>query len=202
MASPLNGAERDAFVVPPLTGRHVQLRPVTQADYHWLRIAELAEDVAPRWRHRGATPGPEAWAGTLWAAVLAQFIVVPVGEPAQALGMVSLHDVDLRNRTGHFSASTFLPATPSPAFLMGAALFVDYIFSYWNLRKLYLEVVEFNLPQFASEVGRTVEIEARLRDFVYFNGRYWDKLILAITRERWMEQGHPVALLESKSSDG
>ena len=61
------------------------------------------------------------------------------------------------------------------------ALFVRYLFRLWPLRKLYLELPEFNLPQFASavRVGLLKE-EGRLRGDRYFDGAYWDQLVLAV----------------------
>jgi hypothetical protein len=52
-----------------------------------------------------------------------------------------------------------------------------------------MEVTEFNYSQFASGQGRLFDIEGRLRNHVFFAGRHWDQLILAIDREKWSIAG-------------
>jgi hypothetical protein len=70
----------------------------------------------------------------------------------------------------------------------GVALFLDYVFTCWNFEKLYLEVTEYNLAQFRSGMGRFFDVEARLRGHVWYAGRRWDQLTLALYRERWQRQ--------------
>jgi hypothetical protein len=71
--------------------------------------------------------------------------------------------------------------------IIGFALFLNYVFSCFDFRKLYMELPEFNYDQFASGEGRYFELEARLRDHSFFGGRYWDELVLAIYQDKWQE---------------
>jgi len=63
-----------------------------------------------------------------------------------------------------------------------ARIFLDYLFDVWPFHKLYLELPEFNLPQFASAAGRGLHVEARMRNHHYHQGRRWDQIILAAYR--------------------
>ena len=177
--------------VPSLTGRTVFLRPVNPDDYRFLHAVETSDQLGPRWRFRGATPSPEQWAQVNWSSSLAQFMVI--GRQTDApIGVLAVHQPDFQDAYAKISAARFEPAKPSPAMMLGLAIFVDYVFECWSFRKLYMEVPEYNFQQLASGVGRFFETEGRLRDHYYFAGQYWDQVILAIYRERWREQAEPV----------
>ena len=66
-------------------------------------------------------------------------------------------------------------------------LFVNYLFTNWNFRKIYVEAPSFVLEYYKSALGRVFVEEGRLREHEYFGGRYWDKLICAIWRHDWDE---------------
>jgi len=69
---------------------------------------------------------------------------------------------------------------------LGMALFLQYVFTCWNFRKLYAEFPEFNLPLFESALRRGYcQLEGRLREHVYFGRRYWDLLTVAVYRDVW-----------------
>jgi hypothetical protein len=56
--------------------------------------------------------------------------------------------------------------------LEGAALFIDYLFANWDFRKLYAEVVDFNLTQFASITDLPAfAVEGRLTEHEYYGER-------------------------------
>ncbi len=72
--------------------------------------------------------------------------------------------------------------------MFGAALFLEYVFRGWSFRKLYFELPEFNLAQFSRGVNRLFVEEGRLREHLYYDGRFWDKVILALYRTTWEAQ--------------
>jgi len=182
------GPGREKFVAPSLRSRHVYLRPLTAQDYPHLQGAEMGTELMFRWRLRGATPSPEQWVQMVWHQVLAQFMVV--GQVRnKPLGLVSVYRANFQDGYAYLSAARLEPRKPSPLMTLGVSLFVDYVFACWDFRKLYMEVPEFNLPQFASGLGRYFELEGRLRDHFYFDGRYWDQLTLAIYREVLQREG-------------
>ena len=134
---------------PPVqrtAGRWVTLRPVRPADYDLIRAAELSDDLGVRWRHAGSTPSPEAFAHSLWAGVLAQFLVVGSADQ-RMLGLVSAYDPDLRSGTCSVGFARFVAGgEASPGLVEGVLLLADHLFSHWPFRKLYGETTEFNLP--------------------------------------------------------
>jgi hypothetical protein len=173
------------FPVPQLHGRYVFLRQVHAEDYRLLRAVELTGEPAVRWRFRGSSPSPETWAHTLWNGILAQFIVVRVGDEPAPLGMVFAYRPSFQDGHVWLAAHTFGPQRPSPLMMFGTALFIEHVFTCWNFHKLYLEVAAYNLPQFESGTGRLFEVEGRLRDHFWYGGRRWDQVFLAMYRETW-----------------
>jgi RimJ/RimL family protein N-acetyltransferase len=169
-----------------LVGRHVGLQAVRPQDYDLLRSVELGEDLAPLWRHQGSTPSPERWVEGLWNGVLAQFIAVGLARN-EPIGLVSAYNVDFRHRYGFLGAAKFDMKRRSPLFLEGVALFIDYAFTCWDLRKLYLEASALSLAEFGSGINFMFEEEGRLRAHRYFGGKYWDQYLLALYRETWEE---------------
>jgi acyl carrier protein len=67
--------------------------------------------------------------------------------------------------------------------ILGISLFLRYVFTYWEFEKLYMEVPEYNFPQFASGLGRFFEIEGRLRGHLKMGERSFDQLIVALYRD-------------------
>jgi hypothetical protein len=182
-ASGFDGEDR--FMTAPLRGRHVYLRQVGPEDYRLLRTAELSSDLGIRWRHRGASLSPEQWAQRLWHSVLAQHLVIGNDDP-NPIGLVSAYQANFQDGYAYLAAER-LQQRVSPLMVFGVALFVQYVFTCWDFHKLYLEVAEYNAGQFRS--GRLFETEARLREHLWYRGRRWDQLILALYREAWMEEG-------------
>jgi acyl carrier protein len=169
------------FVTPRIRGRHVYLKPIDPSDYPLLQMLETVGDPAPRWRHRGVTPSPDQWAQVLWAGVLVQFMVVGV-QSNKPIGRVLIYQPNFQDGHAYFAAMRFDTRDRSPLMVLGVSLFLEYVFGYWPFDKLYMEVPEYNLDQFASGLGRFFQIEGRLRGHFRMGGRTWDQLILAMYR--------------------
>lgn len=173
---------RDAepLVSPPIRRRGaVEMRPVGPSQMAFLYQLAVDERTAFRWRFRLETPTEETFARTLWPGVLVQFCVhlVTTGEP---IGLVTCYGADMAN--GHANVGgIFAPNIHGTGLAISAVhLFIEYIFKGWAFRKLYFEVPEFNYLQFASGEGKLFQLEGRLREHDYYDGRYWDRLFLAV----------------------
>jgi hypothetical protein len=183
------------YSAPSLQGRHVYLRAIMPEDYRFLRQMETSSPIAHRWRLRGAVPSPEAWAQGLAQGTLAQFMVLARKDHRPA-GMISFYNPSFQDGYAWLAAARFDGPEPSPLLMLGLGLAVDYAFTCWNFRKLYMEVPEYNYSQFASSAERWCEVEGRWRDHWYFDGQLWDMLTLAIYREKWATRGPTLANAE------
>lgn len=78
---------------------------------------------------------------------------------------------------------------------------LDYLFRYFDLRKVYTEVSEFNLDSMKFiEAGGFVE-EGRFREHVWFDGKYWDSILFAVYQEVWAERRDQVRFLLDVGED-
>ncbi len=167
----------------------MQLRAITSEDYHFLRLVETTGPIGTRWRFRGTVPSPEAWAQSNMGPTLVQFIVTGKSD-RKPIGLVSSYQANFQDGHAYLAAAKFEPEDRSPMMIVGVVLFINYIFSCWNFRKLYMEVPAYNLDQFGSSVGKLAKIEATLSDHLFSAGRYWDQHILAIDRNVWQEKSN------------
>ncbi|MCA9773185.1 MAG: GNAT family N-acetyltransferase [Myxococcales bacterium] len=168
----------------PQTGRHVRLRAVVPPDYQFLYELAMSEELGWRWRSRGTSMSPEGFAQAMWQDSLAQFMIVHP-ESGEPFGLVTAYGANFKHGWTYY-AQVMRPDLMGTAIGMeAAALFVNYLFTNWNLRKIYIEAVEFNFDQFRSGLGKYFDQEGCRRAHEFYQGRYWDSYTLAIHRERW-----------------
>ncbi len=186
----IRGAEDDRSVGPPPRGsyrsQNTTLRPLEPGDIDVLYRATLRPQSAHRWRFRGRTPSPQEFEHVLFGNdVLAQFIVVDVAGD-KPVGLVVGYDPDMS--AGHCAVAIQRAwEDPRSAGLMfeGVLVLVQYLFDHFTLRKLYLDVPEYNLSLFGSSPGPLLVEEGRLAEHYYFGDRYWDRITFAIYRSTW-----------------
>jgi hypothetical protein len=174
---------RRRFVPAATSSRYVYLKPVSPEDYGFLRRMDLREGLGARWRFRGGTPGMEQWVQGN-QGVLAHFLVMRARDHAP-LGVTAVYQHNFQDQHAYLASASFQPENRSPLLLMGVALFIEYVFTCWPFRKLYLELPEFNVVQVGRGLGRLFVEEGRLREHMYYDGQFWDKLILALYRSTW-----------------
>jgi len=167
-----------------MSSHRVRLRPIGEQDRRFLYELMTSPESGGRVRFGGATPSPEKVAATLWDSVLAQFIVERRGSGKPA-GLVAVTSPDFRNGFAYVSALG-LPEVQGTGLIAEAAfLAFNYAFTTWPLRKIYMEASADSFRAFAAGLDELFREEGRLRDHVYWNGRYADMVILAVYRETW-----------------
>jgi RimJ/RimL family protein N-acetyltransferase len=130
----------------------------------------------------------------LWRDVLSLMIVESL-ETQRPLGSVAIYNADFRNGHAKLAASLSPFGSSSRAFLEGLEIFIRYMFGAFPFRKLYGEVLEANLEQFANG---PFSIEGRLKEHTYCEGRYQDLIHIALYREEWDGQVHRESALASR----
>jgi RimJ/RimL family protein N-acetyltransferase len=171
---------------PPLSTRHIRLRAIEGADYAWLHAVSCNDELALAWRFRGATPSPDNFVRGLWDGVLAQFLVVGQRAPHRPIGHVAAYNPDLQSGTVYFAVTAFPPYLGTGLALEGGLVFLNYLFSTWRLRKVYVETTEEALTQYKS-AQRFLREEGRLIEHEYLKGHYVDRLTLALYRADFRE---------------
>lgn len=127
---------------------------------------------------------PEDFHRKMWLGVLHQVIAVDLANN-ERLGILACFGADFRNGHAHI-AFVFVDAAPADGRSVDAVeQFLDYLFATFPFRKLYGEVLEFNLSQLSSAVGPIAAVEGRKRAHEWHDGRHWDQILLAVYREQW-----------------
>lgn len=164
------------------TGRFVQLVPlVVPAHLEFLYNLAVDENTGFHWRLAGTVPSVEVFRDSLWKGVFCQFVVAQ-RRSHQPVGHVVGYGVDHANGFAYV-AGAVTPAVQATGLGVEAFdLFGAYLFRVFNLRKLYFEIPEYNLAMVANNLGGLLRQEGRLVDHTYYDGRYWDRVILAVHR--------------------
>ena len=164
-----------------LSGRWFSLVPIAPKHHGPLYEMALREENSFRWRYRGAIPPFPAFEQSLYAGVMCQFVVCPNDRPDAVAGLVVAYNASPQD--GHCYVSALSHAQTSPGVIEAVLLFLRYLFRHWPLRKIYMEALEFNLPQYRSaiEMGFLQE-EGHLRSHHFFDDRYWDMFLYSIGR--------------------
>lgn len=81
--------------------------------------------------------------------------------------------------------------------------FLHVLFQFYNIRKIYTEVYEFNDDSLKAHLGAGFEEEARLKEYRYYDGRFWDFITFSIDRAHFYEKNRGfLARLEKMVSVG
>jgi RimJ/RimL family protein N-acetyltransferase len=168
----------------PLVGRRVRLVPIEAKYRRFLYELTIDERIAFRWRYGGDIPDLETFERDLWKGVLCQFVVLLNSQdPA---GIVVADHPDL-NWGFAYIGGAFMPELHRRSVAIEAQqLFISYLFRNWPFRKLYMEVPEYNMSQYKSGIGGIAKEEARLREYTYLGGRFWDRSIVALYRSDFL----------------
>lgn len=166
------------------SGNWTGLRIVEPSDYEAIRMVESHPDYIARYRNRATTPAPESFGATLWAGVLAQFVVVELSSN-EAVGVVAAYDANFRSR--HFSVAGFVhPAVRGAGWAAeGLVLLIDYAFKQFDFRKCYARVLEVNAASMSSVLDRVFTLEGKLRGDEYCDGDWMDTRIYGVMRQEW-----------------
>lgn len=182
---------RPTVATPPLAGRRVRLRTLSERDRGFLYELMSSPEAGGRVRFGGATPSPEKVLASLWDSVLAQF-VVERADSGRPLGLVAVTSPDFRNGFAYVSALGTPESQGSGLIAEAAFLAFNYAFCTWPLRKLYMEATDDSFQAFGSGAGELFEEEGRLREHVFWNGRWVDVVISAVYRQTWERLAAPL----------
>jgi len=215
---PTEAAEGDGTTSPsPVTGafkgismesERFILRAITPEQQDWCTSILAAGSRSYSLRFHSVTLGPNDIALQLWGGVLCHFAVwdkrtnVPIA-------LVCAYDVAGALMTGFVHAVIDTDAMRTGECKEALLLFIQFMFSSWPLRKLYIRYVvvapELDVWKEALEVEGTTQWESVGVQQRHVNdaGVYFDQEIFELTRERWDSIKHDLSdQLVVASSEG
>lgn len=173
----------------PRRTRRMELRPIVpQLDYGPIYHAANSPASSYRWPGRGQTIAPDAVGDAISMGSHCQLIVTRIGEPTP-VGLLTMSHYSPIDGHAEISVLGLRDQHPGQGHLLevfeGVAMFVSYIIGTFGLRKVVASIPGWNWKQFESGDGVYFEVEGRLRDHDLYDGRTWDRHLIAIHRDRW-----------------
>lgn len=100
------------------------------------------------------------------------------------IGQIDLHRIDWKNRCSVLGIVIGKKENLGQGYGREAIMLLqDYVFNNLNLRRLELEVLEFNERAYRCYLKCGFQEEGRLRKKQFRNGRYWDVICMGILKE-------------------
>lgn len=171
-------------------GRNVDLRSVSKEDF--LTLYDWREDLLAfgmSIEHSGPTASYEHFAASMNETLRETIVLLAVRpDDDEPIGLVQAYSVN------HLQGWCLVLVYICPEFRgkwagrEAGLIFFDYLFRVFSMRKLHVEVAEYN--EGLGEVGYLNIVftqEGLFREHKFRDGRYWDVRFLTLRRERWNE---------------
>ena len=170
-----------------IPGKHVRLRAVEERDlpllHAWANDEALWANLGG-WRFPSGFEATKAWFASLRTDPLNHRFVIETRADGAVIGTANLVDIDWKNR--HALHGMML----GPADLRGRGFGRDtvmavmrYAFDELGLERLDGDIIEYNEASYRLYVGKCGwREEGRQRRWHYRQGRFWDRIIVGVTR--------------------
>ena len=168
-------------------GRWIDLTPYGQAHSTFAYHLMLENPDLFRWKFSSQIPNPTTFAETAFKGVLCALVVNRRGS-SQPLGLVVVHSAHLSSGFASVSMALKISETLPAVSIDTFDTALNYIFTTWNFRKIYIHISEYAATQILDfkSIGLPAQ-EGRLRNHVYYDHRWHDLLILSAYRGESVE---------------
>lgn len=184
------GEERDAAEPALLdhdsyVARSVYMRPMMPSDHEALYFSALEPTNAHRWRFRGRTVSFPEFSQSLGVGSLAEFVFAATDSNA-LVAYCSAYNYDPVARHATFAVQRVAHDERFDTVVIeSTALFLNYLFNTFNVRKVFAEIPAYNFAVFGL-VRDVFQMEGRKADYHWHAGQYWDEVAISTSREAWL----------------
>ncbi len=170
----------------------VGFRPIDAGDLEILR--ELHNDMTT-FLERGtigmvsSEQQVEWWRNLSKNKTDARFTIVEVTSGA-VIGMLRMQNIDTVNAHCEIGLDILSAYRGKGYGTASYQMILEYLFHHYNMHMVYLRVAEFN-ERARKLYGRVGFIETgRYNEYLYRHGRYWDYILMTVTREQYLQRAH------------
>ena len=175
-----------------ILGRKVRLRAIEPEDaptlHRWANDPSI-QRLLGGWHFPNSEAGARAWINGLGGDRLNQRFAIESLEDGVLLGTANLVDIDWKN--GHAFHGMMLgdTVTRGKGYGLDTVMAVmRYAFDELGLERLDGDIIEYNEASYKLYVGKCGwREEGRQRGWHYREGRRWDKILVGVTRQDYVE---------------
>lgn len=172
-----------------LEGRWIALRPLLRSDY--MLLYNWAADLRSLhlWcTDRRIPPFEEFCARVDRMLHESQSFLVLDRRSGNAVGFGQAYDINLAEGWGTILVYAVAEYRCQPHPAEAGLLLVDSLFKNFPLRKLYADVFEYNRRSIDILEKGGFRVEARLPEHLWYEGRYWSLIKLALYRDQYFQE--------------
>jgi len=179
-----DGTSPPPFDLESYVSQTVFMRPLLPQDHEPLYFAALEPQNSYRWRYRGQTISFREFSDSLSQGVLAQFAFASVAD-SSLVAYCSSYNYDPAAQHCAFAVQRLdFEDSADTAVVESAGLFLNYLFRTFNLRKVFADIPEYNMPAFGV-LPDVFETEGTRRDYYWHAGRFWTEVTISTSRAAW-----------------
>jgi RimJ/RimL family protein N-acetyltransferase len=173
-------------------GKHVLLRAIEEADLPklqaWANEPEI-QTMLGGWHFPTSARDQQAWLASLSCQSTHQRFAIEVGGAGGLIGTANLVSIDWKNRNAFHGMLLGEHAARGKGFAVDTVMAVmRYAFDELGLERLDTDIIEYNAPSLRLYTERCGWTRDGVRPRAYWRkGRWWDKVLVGITRERYLE---------------
>lgn len=121
-----------------------------------------------------------------------QYIIVQESESfRQDIGTIFIKNIDYKNRKGELGIFIGEEIARGKGLAKYAVkCILEKAFNELQLHRVYLSVIEDNIPAIKTYLEQGFQIEGRLRADYYSNGIFKDVILMGIIKEEWLQAEH------------
>lgn len=111
--------------------------------------------------------------------------------PEKVIGVWKLQDLDDTNRCTEMGMDIFKEYRGKGFGLKSFHMIFKYLFESINVHTIYAKVGEYNETSLIAAQKAGYKITGRIPESLYRKGKYWDNILLAITKDEFYENLKP-----------
>ena len=174
-----------------LSGKGIYLKAVSDEDMPYLYSKECDLEEKHLWSESRVVPVAFEYKDEFWDRLkhfYHTFLMIYSKKEDKPIGFLFSYNFNTNDRITYATIYVEKEYRRTYAAAVAGTLFCDYLFSFYDLRKIYAIVYDYNdaSKDFLTH-GGFVE-EGRLKEHRYYNGRYYDMLTLALYRDKFYEK--------------
>jgi RimJ/RimL family protein N-acetyltransferase len=174
--------------VPTLSGKHVRLRPVQEQDAQILYTWASDPLEMYLWRGRRELLSFHAFCEELQTNIQNDLVhlIVEGLQSQRAIGWVYAYHYSVWEQRCFSAIYVTAGGRHFGAAAEAGMLFLDYLFSYFPIRKIAADVYAFNAASLQVIKNAGFQVEGVLRQEHYFGGTFHDIIRLGLLESEWL----------------